>query len=117
MEQTARARILDDPSLILAADYQHPLSGQGFPRESDLWDGNLFKKSPVAQRVLSAGRSLKVDNVLLVYIEIDHWGDDEHKVVAYWFDVKTGRSQQVEGTTGAPERVVGDLLARATKQR
>ncbi len=110
MERGVRFVIGSDPRLDLVHAYDH--DGSNDPRLGDadrFWEGPLVAKTPKRDEVLAAGRELEVDVVLMYFGKRTM---NEIYVVAYLFDIRSGKSMKLDAATTPENRGQAKVLTR-----
>lgn len=110
MERGVRFVIGSDPRLDLVHAYDH--DGSNDPRLGDadrFWEGPLVAKTPKRDEVLAAGRELEVDVVLMYFGKRTM---NEIYVVAYLFDIRSGKSMKLDAATSPENRGQAKVLTR-----
>lgn len=77
-----------------------------------IWDDNFVERRPLKDSVLSAGRRLGVDHVLMFALYLETYNDDAHRVVAFWLDVGSGEMRNFEGMTDEPRTLLQQVAGQ-----
>ncbi|NIR22444.1 MAG: hypothetical protein GWN46_04020 [Gammaproteobacteria bacterium] len=94
MEQGIRFVLSNEPRIRLKYAYDH--DGDNDPRLGDaarFWEGPALAMTPRSDEVLAAGRELGVDMVLTYFAKRTK---NEIYMVAYLFDIRSGKSMTLE---------------------